>query len=796
MIGWRERRDRKVVAVFASNSQEAATVVAHVLKGSVTLPIFLYCRQPPSAGTAARCARVTIESNSLDLIKLARAQLSSYWVALGVASWNRKRDHWSLKLAPFFFPPFRVLIMNENEDFFPGLPPGIFKHLVKPIGSSLRTAGSWIVGAIRFLYSMALAYAAKWDPPGPFEVIAKHSSFLSRFVFSLFRHSELLAVSAKRSRESGVQVIELCKGEWWREDVLHLLASSNSRWVVFQESTDPTAEPWEDMLPLLNEHKTFAVSRQTAYQGWLKSVLPSAAFRKLQPDEAAQVLAPISRQVVFDRAKLMALGIPNLRSSAASFYLLFWKAAAAGWRSYSIGSREEVGQLAAMPAAEAQFVQALLRNPFLARLQPQEAALVRGSVSHSCVAENSFRGLPRILIVSPFLPFPLSHGGAVRIYNLCRSLSDQFDLVLTSFREKDDVTDYGKLNEIFREVYVVSMDEVNKHLEWPDAVSGYESSAMRALIPRICAEWRIEIVQLEYTQMAAYRESVPYLPAILVEHDITFSLYRQIAERDKTPAAERAYQAWLRFETDRLQAFDVVWTMSEADKYLAVKEGASEDQVSVVPNGVDIHKFHGAPEPNGSCEILYIGSFRHLPNYLAFRELCDSIMPMVWRDQPNATLRVVAGPNHEAYWHGSRNLDPRITVHGFVADVAPLYERCVLTVAPLPVSAGTNIKVMEAMASERAIVSTPVGCAGLGLRHGVDAMICDLGPGFADAICHLLGNPRMRRSLARQGRLTAEQRFSWDSIKELAADSYYKLLNAESELWSDEQVTRQRFISS
>ena len=119
-----------------------------------------------------------------------------------------------------------------------------------------------------------------------------------------------------------------------------------------------------------------------------------------------------------------------------------------------------------------------------------------------------------------------------------------------------------------------------------------------------------------------------------------------------------------------------------------------------------------------------------------------------------------------------------------------------LTVAPLPVSAGTNIKVMEAMASERAIVSTPVGCAGLGLRHGVDAMICDLGPGFADAICHLLGNPRMRRSLARQGRLTAEQRFSWDSIKELAADSYYKLLNAESELWSDEQVTRQRFISS
>jgi glycosyltransferase involved in cell wall biosynthesis len=448
-----------------------------------------------------------------------------------------------------------------------------------------------------------------------------------------------------------------------------------------------------------------------------------------------------------------------------------------------------------MPAAEAQFVQALLRKPFLARLQPQEAALTRGSVGHLSAGRNPFRGLPRVLVVSPFLPFPLSHGGAVRIYNLCRSLSGQFDLVLASFREKDDFTDYAKLHEIFREVYVVSIDEVSRNPEWPDAVSGYESSAMRALIPRICAERRIEILQVEYTQMAAYRESAPHLPAILVEHDITFSLYQQFAERDRTPAAERAYRTWLKFETDRLLAFDMVWTMSEADRELAIQAGTPENHVSVVPNGVDIQKYRGAPEPEDSYEILYIGSFRHLPNYLAFRELCDSIMPLVWEDQPRATLRVVAGPNHEAFWKGSRILDPRITVHGFVADVASLYDGCVLTVAPLPVSAGTNIKVMEAMAAERAIVSTPVGSAGLGLRHGVDAMICDLGPPFADAICHLLRNPRVRRSLAQHGRLTAEQRFSWESIKDLAADSYGTLLDTEFELSTEESVPRQGLIT-
>jgi len=149
---------------------------------------------------------------------------------------------------------------------------------------------------------------------------------------------------------------------------------------------------------------------------------------------------------------------------------------------------------------------------------------------------------------------------------------------------------------------------------------------------------------------------------------------------------------------------------------------------------------------------------------------------------PSATLRVVAGPNHEDYWTGSRQIDSRITVHGFVPDVAPLYRKCAVVVAPLPVSAGTNIKVMEALASERAIVTTPIGCSGLGLRNGVDAVICDLGPSFAQSICRLLRNPGVRRAIARQGRVTAETRFSWESIKDLAAESYDELLGEEESI--------------
>ena len=127
---------------------------------------------------------------------------------------------------------------------------------------------------------------------------------------------------------------------------------------------------------------------------------------------------------------------------------------------------------------------------------------------------------------------------------------------------------------------------------------------------------------------------------------------------------------------------------------------------------------------------------------------------------------------------GSRELDPRIIVHGFVEDFAPLYRDCQLVVVPLPVSAGTNVKVMEALASERAVVSTPVGCVGLGLEDGKDVLVRDLGPEFAAAILELAADAGKRRTIAKHGRETVEARFGWDSIADSALDAYRKLLGA------------------
>jgi len=269
--------------------------------------------------------------------------------------------------------------------------------------------------------------------------------------------------------------------------------------------------------------------------------------------------------------------------------------------------------------------------------------------------------------------------------------------------------------------------------------------------------------------MAEYRACAEGRPVILVEHDVTFTLYRQLG---------RDYEIWERFESEALRSVDRVWTMSERDKELVLEHGAAE--TIAVPNGVDLTRFQPSTRQTAGTTVLFVGSFRHLPNLLAFEAMRETIMPLVWARFPECRLHAIAGPDHEKWARtgGKGKLlvpDARITIQGFVEDVRPAYRECDVVAIPLPVSAGTNIKLMEAMACGRAIVSTPVGCQGLDLEDSADLLVSEIATGFARALCTLLGDGSRREQMAARARQTAEQRFDWDIIAREALTCYRKL---------------------
>jgi glycosyltransferase involved in cell wall biosynthesis len=759
--------DRKLIAVFAGTAEEAEAAVAHVRRGAPDWPVWTFCREPAPAGLAD-CV-LPYES----LGRAVRA-LWPYWVGLGVTVWTGKPGGWGCKVAPFFVHPFRVLVMNERRDFFAATPSAIGRHAARRVRDSLHAAAVRAGEIHRGVWLWLFALVAQRFAP------------LSRWLFRracLEAEAGVPATAAPPAPTAagGICVIRHARRHWSKDEVRRALERADVRWILFLEDcAEPDVASW---LGLFEDPRTFAVSLQTDCQDWKPGLFATAPFRTLQPDEVSRTLAPVSPAILADRAKLQALGLPDTIVPGTAWLLWFWQAAAAGWPAYSIGVRPgPLPDAPDWPYEEAEFVTRVLSHAGWRALRPREPALARGSIASQPACALPFRGLPRVLVVSPYLPFPLSHGGAVRIFNLCRALGDRVDFVLACFREQTDRVDYGKLHEVFRRVFVVDRDEKpSGPRDLPRQVREHPSQSLRALVETLCRDQAIGLVQIEYTHLAGFRDAAPGTPALLVEHDVTFTLYRQYARQTRTAAARAEAERWFAFESAALRSFDAVWTMSEEDRAQAIQAGSRPESTAVVANGVDLGRFSSlpeAPEP----EIFYIGSFRHLPNVIGFEALRDDVMPRVWRKRPGARLRVVAGPDPERYWRQFRrepmpeSWDPRIELHGFVEDVRPLYARAQVVAVPLVVSAGTNVKVLEAMACGRAVVSTPVGCQGLGLTDGRDILIRAPGEAFADAVLALLEDAGLRRRIATEARRTVEASYGWDAIAARAWQSYQQVI--------------------
>ncbi len=395
---------------------------------------------------------------------------------------------------------------------------------------------------------------------------------------------------------------------------------------------------------------------------------------------------------------------------------------------------------------------------------------------HSVVPKGYqvFEGRPcsparrRIAVLSPYFPYPLAHGGAVRIFNLLREISEEFDIELFAFaREGSGVrNELPEMEPVLEFCARVALVEKPRYREprWstllPPEVHEFRSPAMSKAIAEQRRAFGFELLQVEYTQLA------PYGSDILVEHDVTFDLFSQIARRERTLGSSWDYYRWYRFEREQTRRYRRVAAMSKKDVELL----GPEVRAFAVENGVDMARFQPEPEQPGQ-RLLFIGSFQHFPNVAAYRFFAERVWPLLRDKFPEMSVTVVCGPDHLSYWRaftGSPEPEPdeRVRMLGFVSDVRPLYVETNLALVPTVVSAGTNLKALEAMAMRRAIVSTPSGCAGLGLVHGHSVWEADTPEAFAAGIATLINRPERRGEMAGAAYDHAVRNFDWRAIGE------------------------------
>jgi GT2 family glycosyltransferase/glycosyltransferase involved in cell wall biosynthesis len=382
-------------------------------------------------------------------------------------------------------------------------------------------------------------------------------------------------------------------------------------------------------------------------------------------------------------------------------------------------------------------------------------------------------GKPVILVASPYVPFPLSHGAAVRIFNLMRRAAADFDMVLVAFTE-ESIPVPRELREICTEI--VTVRRAGSHAlpsrGRPDTVEEFDIPAFHAALRQTIAKWRPGIVQLEFTQMAMYVPDCAPARTILVEHDITCDLYAQMLAGNNDWEIRRQHDLWVKFESAAWCWVNMIVTMSKKDQ--GAIEALLIHDVATIPNGVDLDRFQPSSSSPDSRRLLFIGSFAHRPNVMALEFFLRDVFPRL----ENVTLHVIAGQRHQRFWDLQHS---GVEVEGFVSDVRPAYQRAALVIAPLVASAGTNVKILEAMAMGKAIVSTEAGIHGLELGRGTDVVVTDSAEAMAAAITRLLDDPAERAKIQAHARQTAEQVYGWDAIAREQKKLYENLLELPRE---------------
>jgi len=289
------------------------------------------------------------------------------------------------------------------------------------------------------------------------------------------------------------------------------------------------------------------------------------------------------------------------------------------------------------------------------------------------------------------------------------------------------------------------------------------TKAMQNALNRMFVHDHYDAVLYEATLNSNYR--LPERVKVIIDkHNIEFELLERLSLTET-----RQLRRWYNWRETRLvkpveiqqcRNADAIAVTSEREHHL-LKSLLPRSVIEVVPNGVDIEYFHGSDaEQEVDGRIVFTGAMDYYPNAEAALFFVQKCWPLIRTHIPSATWQIV-GKNPRPDLQKLAEL-PGITVTGSVADVRPSFVEAGVAIAPLLVGGGTRLKILEAMAMRKAVVSTSLGCEGLSAVPGKHLIVADQPEVFAQAVIELLNNPEKRRALGTAGRALVKSEYSWE----------------------------------
>jgi polysaccharide biosynthesis protein PslH len=406
----------------------------------------------------------------------------------------------------------------------------------------------------------------------------------------------------------------------------------------------------------------------------------------------------------------------------------------------------------------------------------------------------------RVLVVAPDFPFPPIGGGQVRTYRLLEALTARHEVTLVGFTWGDEPVAATLPLEVFPvpwqwpplyvdmkcaegEVSARAYHRLAHEVSEPWIVSCYESAEMEGVLASL-VDGGYDCVVIEHSLMGRFLPSLPaHVPRILDLPDVHTRKARRSAGAQRGDQDDQEFN-----EAERILRFER-WVASQCDITVTVSQQEAEaagelfalKRVEVVPNGVDTSYFRPADDATRENYLLYTGLMSYEPNVEAVVYFVGEVLPLIRQRLPDATLHIVGAKPDGAVL---KLASDRAVVHGFVPDTRPFFRDATVVVVPLLEGGGTRLKILEAAACAKGIVSTSVGAEGLDFEHGRELLIADSAADFSKAVIRLCADEGLRKDLGNAARRAA-MTFDWGQ----AAGKFVQIVESCS-LQARRQATR------
>src|SRR5580700_3159862 len=401
----------------------------------------------------------------------------------------------------------------------------------------------------------------------------------------------------------------------------------------------------------------------------------------------------------------------------------------------------------------------------------------------------------RILWVKAGKLLPINTGGRIRSYNILRCLANGHDVTVFSYYQgKQDPSYDEALSRHFSDTVCIATGapgngspRLLRTLHYlsklcrasPYAVSQFDSKRVRLALRNYLQSRRFDVAVCDFLAATSNFPNRVLIPTVLFQHNVEAVLWQRQSRVGASPIARLAFRVEAakmnRYEPTAIGKFDHVVAVSDSDRRRM--GGVPDDRITVVPTGVDIEKFARKEVAMVSDPVVvFTGTMDWEANVDGIEFFCDEIWPMILAEIPDARLLIVGrepGPRVK------RLASASVEITGTVPSILEYLEKAAVVIVPLRIGGGTRLKIYEAMAMGKAVVSTSIGAEGLDVHPDRDIVLCDAPSAFADAVILLLRDAAIRRKFEQAAVRLAAQ-YDWSRVVKQFAEVLSKLTSRNS----------------